>query len=422
MLLAREWQGRLPGSRGGKGETVKKNLTKRTVDAIPAGSPNGTWYPDTELPGFFLVSYATGKKTFFVRYRTPSGGRRVVKVGPYGSLTVDKAREKAKEYLSTANLGGDPGAEKQRRRDLPTWGEWVKTYLTRVRLTKRRPREDERFLGETWDGRDTSDVYSALRRRWQGRPLDELAVEDVEDFRAELGKEHRPAANRWLASVRACLAAAKRSGHIRFNVAAGLKAFREAPPRARVLTSDEMEALLRAIKAEEDAHARAALSILVETGCRLSEVLRAQWGDFDLEADLPTWRIPSPKSGTPQTLPLAKSTSALLKKVPHFGCYVIAGRFKDRARFDLSGAWERAKEAAGLKDAGIRIHDVRRTFGLSLAQTAGLHVASKLLRHADIRVTERVYAPLGLEDLRAALEKRAPVLVFDGKRKKRKAG
>jgi len=51
----------------------------------------------------------------------------------------------------------------------------------------------------------------------------------------------------------------------------------------------------------------------------------------------------------------------------------------------------------------VTIHDVRRTFGLHVTRTAGLHVASKLLRHSDIRVTQKVYAPLDLAELREAM-------------------
>ena len=39
-----------------------------------------------------------------------------------------------------------------------------------------------------------------------------------------------------------------------------------------------------------------------------------------------------------------------------------------------------------------------------MAKAAGLHVASKLLRHSDMRVTEQVYVPLGVDDLRKALD------------------
>jgi integrase len=54
----------------------------------------------------------------------------------------------------------------------------------------------------------------------------------------------------------------------------------------------------------------------------------------------------------------------------------------------------------------IHIHDLRRTFGLHVARRAGIYVASRLLRHSSVDITARHYAPLGLDDLRKALEAR----------------
>ena len=70
-------------------------------------------------------------------------------------------------------------------------------------------------------------------------------------------------------------------------------------------------------------------------------------------------------------------------------------------RSDLERPWYAIREATDLMD--VNIHDVRRTFGPRVSQQAGLHVASKLLRHSDIRVTERVYAPLGIDELLVAM-------------------
>ena len=395
---------------------MRRKLTKKTIDSIPAGPPKGKWYGDAEMGGLFLVSYPA-VKSFFVRYTTPGGKRRVIKIGRYGVLTPEQARDRARELLASASLGQDPGAARDKARTVPSWGDWVDTHLARVRLTKKSPREDERFLGVPRKGRDPEDPYAGLWRRWKARPIDTVTAEDIEGFRTELGKSHRPASNRWLASVRSCLSAAKRSGHIALNPAKGLTPFRENPPRQRTLAAGEMEALVKAIQEDPDPFARAALFLLIETGARLSEVTRAKWEDLDLGADIPLWRIPSPKSGNAQVQPLASTTVALLAKLPRFGPYVIAGRFKDRPRADLRGPWERALERAGLTGAGLRGHDIRRTFGLHLSRSAGLHVASKLLRHSTVRITERVYSPLGLKELHDALEHRAPVVPISRKKK-----
>ncbi|MBK9966140.1 MAG: site-specific integrase [Holophagales bacterium] len=172
-----------------------------------------------------------------------------------------------------------------------------------------------------------------------------------------------------------------------------------------------MGRFLSALEAETDPYVRAAFRLLVETGARLSEVLHARWEDIDREAGL--WRIPSPKSGHPQVVPLGSRTLAMLERLPRQPeeCpFVIVGKDPTKPRADLRTPWDRLKLTAELGD--VRVHDIRRSFGLAVAKAAGLHVASKLLRHSSIRITEQVYAPLGIEDLRAAVERRADVLPF----------
>lgn len=375
----------------------RKKLTSRTLNAIPPGPKKGAWHADAELPGYFVVSYPRAK-VFYVRLRIGSQ-RRVVKIGHLGALTPDQARTKAKELLSSAALGGDPAEAREMARRMPTFGAWSKVYLERIALTKKSPREDRRFL-------------PMAATRWGTTLLDSLTSEDVLAFRQSLA-ETPTQANRWLASVRACLSAAVVAGYLRSNPAKGVKPFMENPPRARVMDADEMERLLVALKAEPDEYARAAVHLLVESGARLSEALHAKWTDIDFEGG--TWRIPSPKSGHPQTVPLAKDTLSMLRRLPRVGPFIILGRNSEKPRADLKKVWSRLCERAKLED--VHVHDVRRTFGLSVAKAAGLHIASRLLRHSNVLVTARVYAPLGLEDLRAAVEARAAVLPFASKKK-----
>jgi len=164
---------------------------------------------------------------------------------------------------------------------------------------------------------------------------------------------------------------------------------------------------------------RAALLLMMDTGARKSEVLRARWEDMDLDGGL--WRIPSPKAGHPQVVPLGESTVELLRSVERMGPWVVPGRDPARHRADLKRPWEKVRAGAGLDD--VTIHDLRRTFGVHVAKRAGLHIASKLLRHSDIRVTERVYVPLGIEGLREALEEtqreRGKVIELERERKRR---
>lgn len=405
--------------------TFRKDWIEKRAEVPAPGSPH-RWYADADLPGLYLVVFATGAKVFYVRYRV-GNRRRVTTVGPYGVETIESARSKARRILSSANLGSDVAEERKRRREMPTFGAWVTTYLSRVRTENKDPRSYEKFLGTE------SPKGKALRTRWGSRPLDSITPEDVLAFRdslrrdkgrkrSEAGKEGATlapkgppptTANRWTGAVRACFSAAVRAGHITANPARGHSPLLEAPPRARVLSADEMERFLRALEAERDVHVRAAFRLLVETGARLSEVLHARWEDLDLAGGF--WRVPSPKSGRPQVVPLGSRTVAMLKRLPKRGPWVVAGRSAEDPRADLKKPWERLRTEAQLGD--VRVHDIRRSFGLEVAKSAGLHVASKLLRHSSIKVTEQVYAPLGIEDLRAAVERRADVLHFPDQKK-----
>lgn len=382
-------------------------LTKRSIDALPPGPEKGRWYADDELHGFYAVAHPRAV-VFAVRYRIGSA-RRVLRLGHYGPLTPEIARRRAQEVLGRVALGEDPAQEKRRQRTIPTWGAWTTTYLSRVKNTKKSAAQDARYLGLVEEG---GDLFRSIRRRWTARALTEITPEDILSARDEL-RETPVQANRWTASVRACFAAAIAAGHLATNPARDVPKFLEGPPRQRVLSSEETNALLRAIDAEEDPHARAGLLLLVTTGARLSEVLHAKWQDLtDLEGARPSWTIPSPKAGTPQAVPLPALVARVLQRLPLRGLFVVAGRKELEGRRDLKGPWARALERAGLTKAGLTIHDIRRSHGLEVYRTSGLLAAQKLLRHSDPRVTAKVYVPLAAEELRDAQERRARLLNF----------
>jgi len=391
-------------------ETTLKRLRREGTD-----NPRGRKVYDASKSGFGCTVYATGKIVFWCRYG-PRNRRRWTRCGTWGEVTVAQAKEKAKEILAQADLGGDPVYEAKRKRKVPTFRDWVQQYMGEVRHRRKRPAEIQRYLDRAVE-------------RWGGTPLDEISKADVraaaraqlEEVRAKLeateanraAKEEREpeplpntaghsTANRFLATVAACFNAAVDDELIPANPAARIKPYPEAEPRRRVLSDDEMARALKAISAEPDPFARAALLLLIATGARRSEVLNARWVDIDLEQGL--WTIPTTKAGRKQVLPLSNDALAVLSGLERTtGPFVIAGRFPDRPRADLKKPWERVRKAAGIAD--VRIHDIRRSFGLRIARTAGLHVASKLLRHHSVTQTERVYAPLGLDDLREALQK-----------------
>ena len=381
---------------------------------------------DEHTRGLRLIVTAK-RRTWYMRYQV--GNRQFrVKLGEYGEeplMTLKKARDAAAEVTAKVGKGENPAAERDKRRALPTFETWTKEYLAAVGPSRKSTRQQGVLL-------------ERATKRFGRKRLDEIAVSDIDAFvRSQIDraiKEHGRRAERArkagrtpkplpelpghtsgrlaLAAVRSCLSHAVRAGLIDANPAAKVKQPRTAPPRQRVLTAGELERAVKAIQAEKDERVRAVFMLLVLTGCRVSEARTAKLEDFDLNGA--TWTIPSPKAGRLQVVPLPASVVEMLRGLSDTdNPFLLPGRYSYQPRADLKKPWDRIKAAIGADD--VHIHDLRRSFGLRVAKESGLHVASKLLRHSDVRITEQVYAPLGLDDLRTASEKAANVVKFRGR-------
>jgi integrase len=385
---------------------VRVKLTQKRAEAEVRKHTGGpVWLYDEDMPGFVLVIRRTAagalRATFLLRY----GGRgrmRTYTLGRYGELDVATAREKAQAKLGDFRNGRDPVEERKTSRQVKTFRQWSALYVEDVKLRKRGWKEDVRHLAKA----DAAFGH---------KPLTKLTPEDIERVFQTVAVKHKTDANRFRASVSACLQSAWRLGIVPANVVLRTRPLPEPPPRSRILSEAELAAVLLAVAALPDIYARAVLVILLATGCRRSEALRARWADMNLDQGV--WRIPRAKSGRSEVIPLAAPLVTMLRALPRKGALVIpgCGADPDKPRYDLKRPWSDVCEAAGLAEVTgegparkvrplVRLHDLRRSVGAAVARRHGLHVASKLLRHSDIRVTERHYAPLGLEVIREAAE------------------
>ena len=109
----------IPVEQGGGATRATVRLTKRAIDqAKPLPKPYFVW--DGELKGFGARIDPGGAKTFAVRYRPKGHGasapKRFITIGRYGALTVDEARNRAKEILGAVATGEDPAADLALRR------------------------------------------------------------------------------------------------------------------------------------------------------------------------------------------------------------------------------------------------------------------------------------------------------------------
>jgi hypothetical protein len=108
---------------------LKSKITKRTVDCARAPVVGETRIWDTEVRGFFLRVYPSGRKVYALKCRV--GGRQHIHtLGVHGSpLTPDQARAAAAEALRRAKNGEDPSAAKKAAKEALIVAGLIDRYL-----------------------------------------------------------------------------------------------------------------------------------------------------------------------------------------------------------------------------------------------------------------------------------------------------
>lgn len=250
---------------------------------------------------------------------------------------------------------------------------------------------------------------------------------------AQTGRAGTHQANRLLAVLSAMFTLARRDWGARSDNPCDSLQREAEDQRWRNLSDEEVGRLLDACDAYEaenamEAHARGAadaVRLLLFTGARLREVLRAEWRQFDLDRGL--WEKPSAhtKVKRQHRLELDGPALDLLREMaerrPHarflFPGDPSKGRLSGgkreigpaavKPRVDLKRPWTRMVELAGLED--VRLHDLRRTTASVILSGGGsLATVGKALGHTQASTTAR-YAHLSptvqREALRAAGER-----------------
>ncbi len=216
----------------------------------------------------------------------------------------------------------------------------------------------------------------------------------TDEQRDEAKRARRATANRILAVFRAILNKAFEDGKARDDsVWRRVKPFPKVDvPRIRFLTEDEAVRLVNTCSAEFRPLLRAALL----TGARYGELVRLEVGSYN-PTTAQLFVAPS-KSGKPRHIPLNASGVALFAALttgrptsaPMFARADGEPWGKNHQQRPLAEACKRAKITPPL-----RFHEARHSYASALAQAgADLLTISKLLGHADTRITSRHYAHL----------------------------
>ncbi|MEO1657767.1 MAG: integrase arm-type DNA-binding domain-containing protein [Pseudomonadota bacterium] len=359
-------------------------LTKTIIDGlVPEATDYVRW--DHTVRGLGVRVRPTGKKVFIVKYRTTEGRQRKLTLGPFGTLTLDQARRRARQALAEAAGGEDPAAQKSEARKAVTFGLFAERYLTDYAERRKKARsvyEDRRML------------QSKLVPHFGALKLKAIERKDVASFHQSMA-DTPYAANRHLALLSKMMNLAEEWGlRPEFsNPCRHVSKFKEKK-RERFLSADEIQRLWFGLEAMErdgvePAPVCAAIKLLLLTGCRLSEILTLEWvhvrdGYLDL---------PATKSG-PQRRRISDAAIDILSGLHREpdNPFVIPGHLPGMHLVELERPWRRIRARLELDD--VRLHDLRHTFAsLAAAQGQSLLMIGELLGHRNPQTTAR-YAHL----------------------------
>ena len=388
------------------------------------------WVNDETLPGFRLSVSPSGVKSFAVRIRS-RGGRKhrtdsMQVIGHLGELTLDQARNKARELLSRVTLGDDPAAKQRETRTAETVAEL-----------------SERFLEERTGKLKPSTVHEYRRLfKMEINPTfgsSALRVVSRHDVaRLHYGKRKTPyLANRMLALLGAFFRWADVRGYaLEGNrPTLGVEPFPEKG-RERYLTEGEIKVLGETLRRAEregvppdpkralysskrrpkktkrgkesdvkltpaNPYAINAIRLLLLSGWRESEALSLRWDAVDLEGRRA--RLADTKTGL-SWRPIGAAAVELLRAVPHVkgSPFVFPGQSSDAPLTDIKHVWHAVRHAAKLET--LRLHDLRHHFASIGAQSGiSLLALGAVLGHRELATTKK-YAHLGDDPTKRAAD------------------
>jgi integrase len=235
-------------------------------------------------------------------------------------------------------------------------------------------------------------------------PLAQITASRISAYKAErlnsiCANTERPltaaAVNRPLALLRHLL----RLAHDEWEVLAAvprIKLEREAQGRIRWLEPDEEARLLAACAESQNKQLAAIVTVAMETGLRLGELLGLTWDRVDLTRGV--LRLEVTKSGRRREVPMRQVVYNVLSQLPgaHEGRVWRAGSIRT--------AFVNAVTEAKL-DGGLHFHDLRHHFASWFVMRGGqLPALQQILGHATLAMTMR-YSHLSPKHLRDEVSK-----------------
>lgn len=378
-------------------------FTKSLIDSLPAptaaeaGSAGYAMYWDTVVSGFGVVVRPSGLRTFILVYRNPQGRVCRLTIGRYGRLTVEQAREAAKQHNGRIALGGDPVADKKRDRSAKTVDEVFGSYL-QEHITPNCSEHAERSVK-----RVRRMVKASLGHKYISKIDSTDANECLRPYRSQRGNYNL------IRTYGAALWTWGRENGIGFAGNEGSQnpfdSIEPIPstPQGREVTPGEYRSVFRAIdeliaERRNDPARLLACLFVVETGCRPIEAVRLRRDKIFRQRGIAelyehkTFR----RTGIPKRFFLTPAVCEILDRAEALHClrgveceFVFPRRAAQKASNWLAKTWASVRKRAAMD---LELRHFRSGF-INVADDAGFNEQqiAELTQHASPRTIGRHY-------------------------------
>ena len=391
----------LPTAKGAaphRGAFTKAGINKMQC---PAGKQEKLFW-DKSCGGFGMRALASGRRTWIYQYRDEHKRTRRIALGDVSAVTLDAARQAARQHAASVTQGANPSAERTGKESAASVLNVIEAYLRHAKISQRARsyKETERHLlkhavslhHDRAEAVRRSDIASLLER-----------ISNTSGLFA---------ANRLRAALSALWSWGMRAGLIEADsnpVTFTLKHQERA--RERTLSDDELRAIW--VSAQGDGDYARIVRLCVLTGCRREEIGGLRWAEVLLDRLLISAN--RMKAGSNHEVPLLPAIAAALPDRPERS----EGKVFGRNGSGFSG-WSKSKTVldtklakAGVKISRWTLHDLRRTFSTRL-HDAGVEplVVEALLAHKQPGVAA-VYNRASFREAKRAALGRWHEIIFD---------
>ncbi|MEM9232212.1 MAG: integrase arm-type DNA-binding domain-containing protein [Pseudomonadota bacterium] len=378
-------------------EMISGKLTKRRVETLGPGRHG-------DGNGLYLVVDPSGARRWIVRVTVKGQRNRQGKplrtdfgLGGADVVTVQEARTKALEYRRLAKSGLNP--RYNAKQDIPTFEE-----VARQVHIERLPTWKNEKHGTQWINTLAEYTFQRIGRL----PVSDIGQPEVLSCLMPIWTDKPETARRVAQRIGTVLDVARSRGfRAGENPVAAIRAAKvlpkvqKKPQHHAAMDWRDVPAFYADLKGRS-AMAAQALRFTCLTGSRTSEVLGAQWEEFDFDARL--WTVPAArmKGGEEHRVPLTDEMLTILKPLKALGSEVV---FEGQKRHRPLSNMAMLMLLRRMKVEGVTVHGFRSTFRDWAAEVAHAprEVAEMSLSHKVGSNVERAYARSDLLNRRRRL-------------------